>query len=296
MIGISFPSFIFSRKDLLVALVSSLIQFCACWLRKSIRKGSTTIPFYRHIPRFGHVQRDLISTFIVFMRTAVHRLTQDLFSHLLWTVVSLPPFFCLCFALGHYLAVFVLSLSWFGFLYFCCSIFFHSIAFFSVFLLFSHAHFPFSSFLSLFIFLFLVFFLFCFFFMFSFVCFWLIFCFQLYFLRLVHDVLVVSVVLYSFCFYLSHHFRVFLLFLSLTPIFFAFCSRWFSPRLVFSVSFSAFNLLFSLSFGFFRFFKSICSPTHCILLLQSISLFLTLFIPHPIGFEFLMLCEHVFYS
>ena len=117
------------------------------------------------------------------------------------------------------------------------------------------------------------------------------FCFQLFFLRLVHDVLVVFVVLYSFCFYLSHHFRVFLLFLSLTQLFFAFCSRWFSPRLVFSVSFSAFNLLFSLSFGFFRFFfKSICSPTHCILLLQSISLFLTLFIPRPIGFEFLMVC------
>ena len=38
-----------------------------------------------------------------------------------------------------------------------------SLLFFSVFLLFSHAHFPFSSFLSLFIFLFLVVFLFCFF-------------------------------------------------------------------------------------------------------------------------------------
>ena len=209
MIGISFPSFIFSRKVLLVALVSPLIQFCACWLRKSIRKGSTTIPFYRHIPRFGHVQRDLISTFILFMRTAVHRLTQDLFSHLLWTVVSLPPFFfflylsyfccaifyfctsivyrtvffilhsnfCLCFALGHYLAVFVLSLSWFGFLYFCCSIFFHSIAFvfflfFFFFLMLIFLFPPFSH--SLFFFSWL-FFLFCFFFIFSFVCFWFIF-------------------------------------------------------------------------------------------------------------------------
>ena len=174
---------------------------------------------------------------------------------------------------------------------------FYRFCFFSVFLLFSHAHFPFSSFLSLFIFLFLVVFLFCFFFSFFLLSvFDSFFCFQLFFLRLVHDVLVVSVVLYSFCFYLSHHFRVFLLFLSLTPLFFAFCSRWFSPRLVFSVSFFAFNLLFSLSFGFFRFFKSICSPTHCILLLQSISLFLTLFIPRPIGFEFLMVCENVFYS
>ena len=171
-----------------------------------------------------------------------------------------------------------------------------SLLFFSVFLLFSHAHFRFSSFLSLFIFLFLVVFFVLFFSFFLLSVFDSFFCFQLFFLRLVHDVLVVSVVLYSFCFYLSHHFRVFLLFLSLTPLFFAFCSRWFSPRLVFSVSFSAFNLLFSLSFGFFRFFKSICSPTHCILLLQSISLFLNLFIPHPIGFEILMLCDNVFYS
>ena len=45
--------------------------------------------------------------------------------------------------------------------------FFLSLSFFSVFLLFSHAHFPFSSFLSLFIFLFLVVF-FCFVFFFHF--------------------------------------------------------------------------------------------------------------------------------
>ena len=197
-----------------MALVSSLIQFCACWLRKSIRKGSTTIPFYRHIPRFWHVQRDLISTFILFMRTAVHRLTQDLFSHLLWTVVSLPPFFfflylsyfccaifyfctssvyrtvffilhsnfCLCFALGHYLAVFVLSLSWSGFLYFCCFIFFHSIAF--VFFCFSSF---FSCSLSFFLLSLTLYFsflgcFFCFVFIFSFFCFWFIFLFPIVFL------------------------------------------------------------------------------------------------------------------
>ena len=215
MIGISFPSFIFSRKVLLVALVSSLIQFCACWLRKSIRKGSTTIPFYRHIPRFGHVQRDLISTFILFMRTAVHRLTQDLFSHLLWTVVSLPPFFFFlyvsyfCCAIFHfctssvYRTVFFILHSNFAFVlrlvtislfslflshdlgFFIFAVPFSlilSLLFFSVFLLFSHAHFPFSSFLSLFIFLFLVVFLFCFFFIFSFVCFWFIFLFPIVFL------------------------------------------------------------------------------------------------------------------
>ena len=153
---------------------------------------------------------------------------------------------------------------------------FYRFCFFSVFLLFSHAHFPFSSFLSLFIFLFLVVFLFCFFHFF--------FC-----LFLIHFFV-------SNCFSYGW-FMMFLWFLlyCILSVFtsliifefsFSFC--------LFSVSFSAFNLLFSLSFGFFRFFKSICSPTHCILLLQSISLFLTLFIPRPIGFEFLMVCENVF--
>ena len=67
---------------------------------------------------------------------------------------------------------------------------------------------------------------------------------------------------------------------SLIP-FFAFHCRWLSPRLLFFwlFSFCAFKLLLFCLFGFFRIFKSICSPVRIFLLLSISfcpSLYLTL--------------------
>ena len=146
----------------MVALASSLLSSVFVDFVKGFANS-----FYRHIPRFRHIPHVLISIFIIFMRTEICCLARICFHFLFWTVVSLYffcfflylfPFvrysifalqvlsltliisfgtnFCFCIVLGHYLAVLVLSLSWFWLLL-LQSFFLHSIffAFFLAFLL-----------------------------------------------------------------------------------------------------------------------------------------------------------------
>ena len=291
---------------------------CVCWLLESIRKSWPTIPFYQHFHRLGHIHPVLISNFILFMRTGIHCLTQDLFSLLLNCCLSCSSVFSLChsfffcwrsfiffcsssafsiyffslrlltISLFLYFLFLSFSLSWFRLLSFCSPIFPHSIVFvFSCVL--SRAKFSFSlslyfldsslTFSFLFIWLFLIHFL-----------------FLLFFVRLAFLVLMVLVALYSFRFLLSHHFRILLLFFSLFPFFRIPLPLAFSQTCFFCFLSLLSTFFYSLFYCVLFVFLNLFALRLLIYFCFYRSLFLSLFISHSICFDFLMLCENVYYS
>ena len=93
--------------------------------------------------------------------------------------------------------------------------------------------------------------------------------FSWFFLRWVPDVLMVFVVLYSFCFFLSHLFRFFVHFFLLIPFSLLAPVGYLPDSCFFSVFLHCFQPSFNV-FCFFCNFEAICSPTHYIFLLLSI--------------------------
>ena len=228
-----------------------LTQFCVCWLRKSIRKSLPTIPLFQHNLYFGHIHRVLIRTFILFYENRISLCNSDsiFFSLLNFCISSFLQFFSI------FLFSVVLFLSWFRLLCFCGPFsFILLLSFFLAFFLslnFLFPHFSLSLSLSLSI---------------SFLCCSLIPFFLFFCLLLIHFFVssrfsVSSWCSYGFCcnvFFLFSPLSSFLIFLSLFLVyspFFAFRSHWLSPRLVFSVTFSAFNLLLFCLLGFCSYFQ-----------------------------------------
>ena len=240
------------------------------------------------------------------MRTKSHCLSQDLYSVLFWTVVSIPEFsfflflfrfccaifyFCsssvfsncdmfffalrfllLLFALAQHLPVVVLSLSWFWPLSFYCPISLHFITFvFSCVLSLAHFLFPPSPPpppppppplpphpppppppLSLSLFFSRLFANF--FFSFCLSVFNSIFVSYRFFLRWVPDVLLFSVALFSFCFFLSHQIRFLLLFFSFIHYFLLLAPVGFLQAYFFCFSSPLSTFFCSLSFGLISYF------------------------------------------
>ena len=212
-----------------------------------------TIPYYQHNPRFGHIYRVLISPVVHFMRTGTHCLIQDLFS-LLFELL--------------YLSLSSVSFSIFLFSAVRSSI--SALQVFSLIVIFSFCTKTFAFALRL-----------------------LTIALFLYFL--IHDfAFFLFSVLFSFyrfrsfscslSFFLILSLSLSLFFFLLIPPSSAFRHCWLSQTLVFSVLLLCYQPSFVLPFGFFVFLN--------LFALQLIyfccyrSLFLSLFIPQPVCFDF----------